>query len=406
MALFLFRSTSCTNRPSGIHPLSAFPSAFFQRSPHATGFDDHSNDTCSVTPGNGKVDVEKDSSFMAKYDVAETNLAKGVAVCFLLWHHLFYEHPEFGSLVHQTSKQAKICVSMFVLLSGYGLMKSRALRGSGMFWRFAKLFVGYWTVLAVAVPVNCALGRGFAEVYPDGWFPGFLWQVSGLHCLMGVYPAVFGFNPTWWFMSLLIPLYTVFPLFARLGKHPGWLVGAAAGMSFWAGLPFGEYPLIFAEGILLADGGEFEWLADRDGKWKWALASASMTVAVWLVHRAAPWRNILLAPCLVAMVFLWHKAIGNHGKWLFGGLEILGRHCMDIFLVHTFFLIFLEKWLYGFGNPLVMFVVLLALSLGSAYVLNGLRWMLGVPKLLKWLREVCDAPRNVSDTPVPSEFKR
>ncbi len=342
--------------------------------------------------------MEKKGYPVGTYDVGETNVAKGVAVCFLLWHHLFYEHPEFGSLVHQTGKQAKICVAVFVLLSGYGLMKSQA----GMLWRFVKLFVGYWTVLAVAVPVSCLLGRGFPEVYPSGWFPGFLWQIFGLHCLTGVNPAVFGFNPTWWFMSLLIPLYAVFPLFARLAKHPGWLVGAAAGMSFWGGLPFGEYPLIFAEGMLLANGGEFERLANRGGKWTWAFATAVMTAIVWLMHRAAPWRNILLAPCLVAMVFLWHKAIGNYGKWLFGGLEILGRHCMDIFLVHTFFLIFLEQWFYGLGNPLVMFVVLLAFSLAAAYVMDGLRLMIGLPKVLKRLRGVCDARRKVSDKPLSS----
>lgn len=341
-----------------------------------------------------RTDMEKKGYPVGTYDVGETNVAKGVAVCLLLWHHLFYEHPEFGSLVHQTGKQAKICVAMFVFLSGYGLMKTRALGWSGTVWRFSKIFVGYWTVLAVAVPVSCALGRGFAEVYPNGWFPGFLWQVFGLHCLAGVYPEVFGFNPTWWFMSLLIPLYAMFPLFARLARHPGWLVGVAAGMSFWGGLPFGEYPLIFVEGMLLADGGEFDWLARREEKWKWAWAFAAMTVAVWLVHRAAPWRNILLAPCLGATVFLWHKAIGDYGKWLFGGLEILGRHCMDIFLVHTFFLMFIGKWLYNLGNPLAMVAALLALSLGTAYALEGLRWMLGVPILMKWLRRVCATSRK------------
>jgi surface polysaccharide O-acyltransferase-like enzyme len=308
-----------------------------------------------------------------------------------LWHHLFYEHPEFGELVYQTSQKSKVCVAMFVLLSGYGLMKSRALRGSGMFWRFAKIYVAYWTVLAVTVPVSCALGRGFAEVYPNGWFPSFLWQVLGLHCLAETSPAVYGFNPTWWFMSLLIPLYAFFPLLARLAKHPGWLVAAVAGLSFGLGFPLGEYPLVFAEGILLADGGEFDWLANRKRKWLWALAGVVVTVIVWRVPRVDSWRNILLAFCLIATILLCHRAIGNYGKWLFDGLGLLGRHCMDIFLLHTFFLIFLGRRFYGLGNPLAMFVMLLVLSLGAAYAMDGLRWMLGVPKLLKWVRSVCDA---------------
>ena len=51
----------------------------------------------------------------------ETLILKGVAICFMLWHHLFYQHSEYGWFVHQTAQFGKVCVSLFLFVSAYGL---------------------------------------------------------------------------------------------------------------------------------------------------------------------------------------------------------------------------------------------------------------------------------------------
>jgi len=51
----------------------------------------------------------------------ETNAVKGIAIIAMLLHHLFYTHPEFGFVVHQIGLIGKVCVAMFLFLSGYGL---------------------------------------------------------------------------------------------------------------------------------------------------------------------------------------------------------------------------------------------------------------------------------------------
>ena len=70
------------------------------------------------------------------FDIRQTNIAKGVAILLLLWHHLFFNdlniYERFSSvfLFHGIPIECKfadfcnVCVSMFVFLSGYGISKS------------------------------------------------------------------------------------------------------------------------------------------------------------------------------------------------------------------------------------------------------------------------------------------
>lgn len=51
----------------------------------------------------------------------ETNAIKGIAIIAMLVHHLFYEHPEYGESTYQLALIGKVCVAMFLFLSGYGL---------------------------------------------------------------------------------------------------------------------------------------------------------------------------------------------------------------------------------------------------------------------------------------------
>lgn len=73
---------------------------------------------------------------MMTFDKRQTNIAKGVAVLLLLWHHLFYNDPKnYGKFISVLNINnvpiecliailCKICVAIFVFLSGYGLFRS------------------------------------------------------------------------------------------------------------------------------------------------------------------------------------------------------------------------------------------------------------------------------------------
>lgn len=71
------------------------------------------------------------------FDKRQTNIAKGLTLLLLLWHHLFYNSAEFydrfkslyllsGGVPIESfiSAFCKACVAIFLLLSGFGLYKS------------------------------------------------------------------------------------------------------------------------------------------------------------------------------------------------------------------------------------------------------------------------------------------
>ena len=71
-----------------------------------------------------------------KYDIRQTNIAKGTALLLLLWHHLFYRSPEYYGLFTSVrvidgiplesyiARYCKVCVALFFFLSAYGMFKS------------------------------------------------------------------------------------------------------------------------------------------------------------------------------------------------------------------------------------------------------------------------------------------
>lgn len=64
--------------------------------------------------------------------IQDSNVLKGVALILLLWHHLFYvDNGMFSDinvwgygLTNQIGQLGKVCVALFVFLSGYGLVVS------------------------------------------------------------------------------------------------------------------------------------------------------------------------------------------------------------------------------------------------------------------------------------------
>lgn len=158
----------------------------------------------------------------------DTNVLKGVALLLLLLHHCFYTGAGFDDVVlhgHPLVKNigvlGKLCVAIFVFLSGYGLMATSQRQGRlGSLWmfyrrRFAKLMVNYWLIWLLFVPVGIfVFNRTFPIVYGDGYMYKALWDFLGLHLAMtGSY---WGYNPTWWFYSCIIMLYLLFPFVWRL----------------------------------------------------------------------------------------------------------------------------------------------------------------------------------------------
>ncbi len=66
------------------------------------------------------------------FDITATQASKGTALLLLLWHHLFYTHPEYGVFICESAIAAKVCVAIFIILSGYGLSESMKNKSIGV----------------------------------------------------------------------------------------------------------------------------------------------------------------------------------------------------------------------------------------------------------------------------------
>lgn len=177
---------------------------------------------------------------MMIFDKRQTNIAKGVAVLLLLWHHLFYNNPKnYGKFISVLNINnvpvesviadlCKVCVAVFLLLSGYGLYRSyqnfcnetivnnriNVKKDCKFVWNhWIKMMSGYWFIYIIFVPMGLLFGRSFLAYYglnPIYYLTDFL----GISYLFFGYNTIF--NVTWWFMSVIIVLYIIFPLLYKL----------------------------------------------------------------------------------------------------------------------------------------------------------------------------------------------
>lgn len=101
-----------------------------------------------------------------------TKIAKGVAILLMLTHHLF----AFPERIHLSQGYisilsignnniefilgvfGKICVSIYMFLSGYGIYMSSLRKNnitlSNSFNRIKKLYINYWIVFILFVPIG------------------------------------------------------------------------------------------------------------------------------------------------------------------------------------------------------------------------------------------------------------
>lgn len=320
--------------------------------------------------------------------IQDTNVLKGLALCFLLCHHLFYSHREPDAVnyfsdvcIHGNWLLArfgngfgKLCVALFVFLSGYGLTISTEKKGGihdliGFYRnRMVKLLVNYWFIWLVFVPYGVLVaGRSFPDVYGEHYVLKTLIDFCGMAYAFGYY----GYNATWWFYSCIIVLYFLFPLLYRIREKWWLLVGFVFFYRIVGGhLPIlsagGSYVLAFALGIAMAT---YRIAPPIRSLW-----SKLFLFAIVVVTGLARMKG-------VGMVFVWdlvlcysiailYKSL-QLKEWIVRSMAFLGKHSFNIFLFHTFFhLYYFKEFIYWSSNPILIFTTMLAICLTVSIVLE------------------------------------
>ncbi len=160
-----------------------------------------------------------------KFTKEDTNILKGIAILMMLFHHLFgfpdrvaqYMTVETGSLIQLLGRFGRLCVPIFVFISGYGMYVSYAKdrdalhKIPGRLWNLYKML---WRVMVVFVTLGLILGC--FSVTKDT-------LITIVQSAVGYISADSVINGEWWFFSLYVMLILLSPLTLKFIHTRGWL---------------------------------------------------------------------------------------------------------------------------------------------------------------------------------------
>ena len=317
------------------------------------------------------------------FSIDSTNACKGMALFLLLWHHLFYRYPEFGFLTFKVAGLSKVCVAVFVILSGYGYSESLKIKNIGLFAFYQKrlinLYSNYWFIALIFVPIGILfMNRHLQDVFTNYAYAKFIIQMTGLHRF--VY-SEYGYNATWWYMSVIIPLTILFPFIFVLNKKYGVLILI---FCFIILLPKKSiFPIInpwllpFALGIYFSRKNYFVTISNRlniCGKWRFVILIAAILLVAILRSRIPFLADIKIDWLFGGLIILFVFEMTSAFQLLENVLSFFGKHLFNIFLFHTFiYFYYWKNFIYSFQNPLLIFLMLLSICIAISLAIEQIK---------------------------------
>ena len=155
----------------------------------------------------------------------DTKWVKGIAIILMLMHHLWafperiaggelkYLFTFFGeSSIAYFGAFGKICVSLFFFIGGYGTYLSYAGKEFDIVGKLKKLYISYWKVFVVFIPLAFLLCSNQPAYCADSeiWsrYSSFSWQ----ECLANFSGVNISYNREWWFLPSYVVALGSFPI--------------------------------------------------------------------------------------------------------------------------------------------------------------------------------------------------
>ena len=366
-----------------------------------------------------------------KFTKEHTMQMKGIAIIILLFHHCFLNTQRWATVPYEklaTTKGwgyypisfapfsshtiqylasfSKICVAMFVFMTGYGMwvsyesQKKKTTMSNYIKKRMVTLMTGFLIIFVVTEILAIPTGR-FIEVYGHD-FRSVVYMIIdalGLAKLLGT-PL---FCLTWWYMSLAIVLIMIFPFVHSIMEKYQWIVVVASiivprACGFGQSTDLFRYLLAYTLGMYFA---QHDLLARIKEKFmEQNVVGKLLSLIVSLIGLAViikcrqnawiGWKYLDFWDGFAAMyvIVLSYIYILN-GKWIVKGLGFLGKHSMNIFLIHSFYRdVFFHKFTYSFYYAWLDYIVLMAISLVTSIVLEWFKKLIRYEKFIEWVKRL------------------
>ena len=366
-----------------------------------------------------------------KFTKEHTMQMKGIAIIILLFHHCFLNAQRWATVPYEklaTTKGwgyypisfapfsshtiqylasfSKICVAMFVFMTGYGMwvsyesQKKKTTMSNYIKKRMVTLMTGFLIIFVVTEVLAIPTGR-FIEVYGHD-FRSVVYMIIdalGLAKLLGT-PL---FCLTWWYMSLAIVLIMIFPFVHSIMEKYQWIVVVASiivprACGFGQSTDLFRYLLAYTLGMYFA---QHDLLARIKEKFmEQNVAGKLLSLIVSLIGLAViikcrqnawiGWKYLDFWDGFAAMyvIVISYIYILN-GKWIVKGLGFLGKHSMNIFLIHSFYRdVFFHEFTYSFYYAWLDYIVLMAISLVTSIVLEWFKKLIRYEKFIDWVKRL------------------
>lgn len=343
----------------------------------------------------------------AGFSLADTSICKGIAVLMMLFHHLFNDYPEYagytidyspltGDQVTVIAILCKLCVAVFVFITGYGLAASfgksfedrnptpqeLARFSLRRWWR---LMTNFWPIYLLAVAFGF-LGRSAIDVYGPGIrsiAANAMFDFLGLAKAFST-PTL---NPTWWYVSLAILLIFVAPFAMsaarKFGSLPLLITGVLGIALFAVGT---DAVFLYAASYLLGIfchendilGSWDNWLSDMRGgraiktAFSGALFLALLSLRNSFDHYGVIDALLALLLCMFVMSCLRSVPVISHA------LSILGNHSSNMFFTHTLlYSYYFLGFYYSLRFPIAVLAALAVSTLLLSIILEKVKQVTG-----------------------------
>ena len=356
------------------------------------------------------------------FSVTDSFAIKGIAILMMYIHHMFLGPERWGrsyvnfwpltqNITVAIALFFKICVSLFVFISAYGLTvqyKRKKIEGSinsaFVFNHLYKLELRLWFVFFCLLLYSAVMGIGhYTKIYGSGWQSCFKCIIDGLG--LAYLFKLRMFNGTWWYMSVAIIIIVSFPLFFKCYKQVGgtivvvsWLLPIALYLTLNANGFLTYLPCIFM-GIFVADNDYLNQILSKGATLNTFSNKCLVNIGLFIViicfsvvsvgakkvmgNYSPPIFNAIIAPMIIAYATYMLK-----GSILWKGLVILGKHSMNMFLIHTMIRgYWYHDFAYSFKYAWLDTLVLVILTLLVSLIIENAKRLTGYNRLVekRWL---------------------
>lgn len=342
-------------------------------------------------------------TFQRKFELTDTWVCKGLAIIFMLIHHLFADtetckkyriifSPLSQTVVFDIAKICVICVAIFVFLTAYGITKKYGQNGdickdgggkSYLVIRLSKLMCGYVFIYILSQIISYFTPRTRVAVYGEDFVKRMYYTFVDLCGLANIYSRP-TYNMTWWYMELAILLILIMPFICRMvDRVGGWtiiimyLIPLIMHFSFPG--RFWNYILTAFLGTICAKEDIFERLSSYFGEKIWIkfvkilIALGIIAIMSILFLKRENIENLTDPIMSVTICWLGFELF-SRTPFIGKCLAFIGKHSMNIFLTHTFiYYYFGERYIYSFRYFVLLIVVLLVSSLLLSIIIEELK---------------------------------